>query len=279
MPPIEFLLHALLYGVAVPAAVTAALLLLPLRLRPGLGEPAVRCLGALAVAAGFVAGGTALGLLPLRPELPWDWLPWLGLAAVASAAPLPGLLRVALWLSVAALTAWRVVPVGDGGEVPVGRCRLTIAMGVLTLGLLAPLARRRPGPLVPLLLALVAAGGAVVIEQSANAKYAQLAGTLAAALGAVALAAVVSPNRAVATGAVLVTAVLLPGLLAEGYFNNFGDVPLTSFVLAAATPLGLAVPELPGLRALSPRWSAAVRMLAVLVPLAVAVVLGLRAEE
>src|SRR5262245_15490142 len=100
MPPIEFLFPLVLYGVLIPAAVTAALLVLPLRLRPALGEPVVRFLGALAVAAGFFAGYAALGFGPLWPTGtdPWHWLPWLGLAALVSATPLPAPLRAALWL-------------------------------------------------------------------------------------------------------------------------------------------------------------------------------------
>src|SRR5439155_15355981 len=117
--------------------------------------------------------------------------------------------------------------------------------------------RRRRGPLLPLLLTLTAGGAAAVRLQSANLKSAQLAGALAATLGAVTVLAVLVPGQPLAAGAVLVVAVLLPGLLAAGRFYSFSDVPLSSYVLAAAAPLGLAIPELPGLRALPARVGAA----------------------
>jgi hypothetical protein len=283
MPPTELLIQAFLYGALIPAVVTAALLVVPLWLRPELAEPTVRRLGALATAAGFVAGCFALGLVPLRPgPEAWHWLPWLALVAAAvTGAPLPGLLRAVLWLGVAALAAWWLVPATlfeDKEWAPLReRCYLAVAGGVLALGLLVPLARRRPGPLVPLLWALAVGAGAFVLERSANAKLAQLAGALAAALGAVTLAAVLAPWRPVAHGAVAVAAALLPGFMAEGKFYTFGEVPLTSFVLAAVAPLGLLVAELPGLRSLPARGQSAVRTLAVLVPLAVAVALAIRA--
>ena len=54
MPPREVIFHALGLGVLLPAAV-AALVLLPLRLRPGLGDRAARLLGGLAVAYAPIA--------------------------------------------------------------------------------------------------------------------------------------------------------------------------------------------------------------------------------
>jgi hypothetical protein len=251
-------------------------LLLPVRFRREAGEAEVRAFGALAAAAGFAVGHAGLNYSPLHVDLPWHWS-WLALAAAAvGGSALPGWMRAALWPGVAALTAWWLVPptLFDDAEWKPWRaqCYGAIAGSVLVLGALAPVVRRRPGPLVPLLLAVTAVGSAVVLIQSGNAKLAQLAGALTAALGSIMVLAALVPDRPVAAGAVPVVAVLLPGLLAAGKFYSFSDVPLTSYILVAAAPLGLALPELPGLRSL-PSWAGAIlRMLVVLGILAVPVV-------
>ena len=67
-------------GVLLPAVV-AAVVLLPLRLRPGMGGTHGPVLGGLAIALGFFAGYIGLGFAPLKPDDAWNWLPWLwGLA-------------------------------------------------------------------------------------------------------------------------------------------------------------------------------------------------------
>jgi hypothetical protein len=266
MPPLDFLLPALIYGVLLPA-VAAAVLLLPAWLRRGTDDEA-RAFGALAAAVGFAVGHAGLNYSSVHLDQPWHWS-WLALAAAAvGGSPLPGWLRAVLWPGVAALAAWWLVPptLFDDAEWKPWRvhCYAAVAGSVLVLGALAPLVRRRPGPLVPLLLAVTAMGAAVVLAQSGNAKLAQLAGVLTATLGAVMVLAALVPDRPIAAGAMPVVAVLLPGLMATGRFYSFSDVPLTSYILAAAAPLGLAVPELPGLRTLPPRGRAALRALAVL---------------
>jgi hypothetical protein len=271
MPPADLLLQALVYGGLLPAAV-AVLALRPVLTRPRLGEPGRRALGALAVAGAFAAGYAALG----EYHDPWYWLPWLALAAAAvTAAPLPAPVRAGLFVGVAALATWLLAPPpGEDGAPWPWSSRLVLPVGVVALGLLAPLARRRPGPLVPVLWAAAAVAGAAVLERADIAKLAHLSGVLAAALAGVALVAWRAPGRPVAHGAAPVAAVLLPGLMAEGCFHTFSDVPAASFVLAAAAPLGLFVAELPGLRNISTRGRAAVQSLAVLVPLAAAVALA-----
>jgi hypothetical protein len=288
MPPPEFLLPALLYGVLIPAVVTA-LLLLPVRFCRIANALEAQAFGALATAAGFAAGYLGLNLSQLQMDLPWHWPAAALVAAAVAGSALPGWARAVLWLGVAAVAAWWVVPAAlfDDAEWKPLRpwCYTVVASGVLALGALAPVARRQPGPLVPLLLAVTAAGAAIVLMQSGNAKLAHVTGALAAALGAVMILAAFAPNQPIAAGATPVVAVLLPGALAAGKFYSFSDVPLTSYVLAAAAPLGLAVPELPGLRSLPPRGQAALRALAVLaltaipaVPAVLALVHDLQAE-
>src|SRR5947208_147231 len=128
--------------------------------------------------------------------------------------------------------------------------------------------------------ALAAAGGVVAGYAALNLSPLHL--DLAGHWPWLALAAAAVGGSALPGG---MRAVLLPGLLAAGRFYSFSDVPLSSYVLAAAAPLGLAIPELPGLRALPARVGALLRALAVLgllaipaVPAVIAVVRELQAE-
>ncbi len=295
MPPTDLLLEMLLYAGLLPGGVALLVLGVPVWRRPELSEPAVRRLGALALAGGFVAGYVALewppprstdfrawwawlSTAPLPPTEPWRWLPWLAVLAGVVAA-LPGVPRAALWLGVAALAAWLLFVPGEEWEPLRQRCYLAVGGGVAALGLLMPIARRQPGPGLPLLLTLAALAGAVVLERSSNARLAQLAGVLTAVLTAGVLVARSLPQRPVAVGLAPGVAVLLPGLMAEGYFYTFSDVPLTSFALVAAAPLAAGLTLLPGLRALPGPARTGIRAVAVLLPLGVAVALAAQAAE
>src|SRR5436190_1071299 len=105
------------------------------------------------------------------PELLLDMLLYAGLLPAGVAL---------LLLGVAALAAWLLFVPGEDWEPLRQRCYLAVGGGIVALGLLMPLARRQPGPGLPLLLALAAFAGAVVLERSSNAKLAQLAGVLTA---------------------------------------------------------------------------------------------------
>src|SRR5947208_15498947 len=97
-------------GVLLPAVV-AALILLPLRLRPGLSDRTARLLGGLAVTLGFFAAYVGLGFAPLKPEDAWNWLPWLGVGvAVVSCLDRPWWLALIVRLAGAALAAWLLMP-------------------------------------------------------------------------------------------------------------------------------------------------------------------------
>jgi hypothetical protein len=252
------LLRDTLLGVLLPAAV-AAVILLPLRLNPSLGERPTRLLGGLAVALGFFAAYAALGFAPLKPADAWHWLPWLGVgAALVGAVDRPGWLALVLRAAGAALAAWLLVPAWVDDVAP----RFD-ALGLLGLAtfLFATDDRSQPddrGRAWPWLLVATAAASAAVLMIGGTASFAQLAGALAAALGGT---AVVMLGRRLPPGVRGVGVVLLIGLMATGFFNKFSSVPFICYFLPVmAVPLADANVSLPRRQ-----------MLAVLVTLAAAV--------
>jgi hypothetical protein len=228
---------ALIFGVLVPAVVAAAFLL-PLRLRAGLGDRTARLLGGLAVSLGFLAAYAGLGFAPLKPDDAWNWLPWLGLgAAVLGLVDRPGWLAAVVRLAGAAVAAWLLVPVWEANAA--WRLDARVLLGLVIF--LAWTADRRmpdaPGRVWPVLLAVIAAVSAVLLEHGGSGKLAQLAGALAAALAA---AAVVPPfNGTPPPGVGSVAAVLLPGLLASGFFETHSAIPRVSYLLPAVAMLTL----------------------------------------
>jgi hypothetical protein len=228
------MLLLILYGVVLPAAV-AALIVAPFRF------PCARFLGATAIASGFVAAFFALGFAEHRPQEGW---PWLALAAaLVGGLPMPIVVRALAYVGVAAFVSYRVIPprLFDSEEWGPWRVHYyaAIAGSVFVLGVMSPLARR----VTLFAWAFLVAGGAGVLFWADIATFAQMAGALAAALGAV---AIVDRNGKTAAGAIAVAAVLHPALLAAGCFNHFSDVPTWVFAVAGIAPLaGFALFALP----------------------------------
>jgi hypothetical protein len=226
MPPKE----AIGLGVLLPAVV-AAVVLLPLRLRPGLGDAAKRLLGGLAIALGFLAGYIGLGFAPLKPVDSWNWLPWLGLvAAMLGTIDRPWWLAAVARLAAAVLAAWLLVPVWESNDV--WRLDARLLLGLMTF-LVWTTDRPVPGRANRLwlfLLTLAAAAGAAVLMLGGSAKLAQLAGALTATLAA---AAVVMPSGPTPPGIVPVVGVVLSGLMASGLFDTHSAVPRASYFLPA----------------------------------------------
>jgi hypothetical protein len=223
--------EALGLGVLLPAVV-AAVVLLPLRLRPGLGERTARLLGGLAIALGFFAGYIGLGFAPLKPEDAWNWLPWLGLgAALAGPITRPWWLAAVVRLAGAALVAWLLVPGWESADL--WRLDARVLLGLMVY-LVWTTDRPQPRPAARLwlfLLVLATAVGAAVLMLGGSAKLSQLAGVLTATLAA---AAVVMPSGPTPPpGIVPVVATLLPGLMASGIFDTHSAVPRASYFLPA----------------------------------------------
>jgi hypothetical protein len=289
LPPLDVLLNALGYGLLLPAAVTAIVLIVAIRwgLVPRGGD-------LIGVAAGLTTGFAALAATGqitwgmLKPDDCWDWLP--GLALLASAVgildrmlirPVPGmdgriglvrlLVRWLLRLIVAGLTTWLVVGTQAKLESIPTWMFGAIALIVTVLWGLDWLAHRWPGPLLPALLAFTAFSAAGVMEFCGFLRLAQMGGVLGAVLVGCTLVAWRRPAELVPAGAIPALAVLLPGLLFATYFNTSSEVPLLSHLLVVVSPICLLATSV-----LPARW-VLVRVGATVLPLAVALTLAARA--
>ncbi len=261
MPSPELILSAILYGIVVPALVTAVGLLLALRLKHG---------APLAVAAGISAGLFALaataGLAAwetkdpliwgfLKPDRSWDWLPSLILLAllvglIEQIFSLPIVLRWFLRLIVAGLTGWllyRAELVFASAEQPVESWwPLAIEAAVLILwGVLDHSARIHPTALLPGSLTAVLFALAAMMELSGNMGFAQTAGVVGAAALASSAVSLWRLTPKVVGSIVPAVAVILPGFLFVNHFNSNSETPPTipspSFLLLLLAPLPLGM--------------------------------------
>jgi hypothetical protein len=277
MPPIDVLVSMVVRGFVAPAATATAVLLIALWIGRNAPDFAGRAGGVLAMAAGFFAGYAALRPGPLWPHHTWHWLAYLPLAAGVACLVelLPGrwfLIGWLLRLAVAFGAAYLLIPAMEPAH-----SRWLTGMSAAIAGLwfvLDEWARRRPGPALPFFLITTVAAGSFVLFTSGNLKFAQLGGMMAAVL---AIGMVVAWRRSSwpwIRGMVPGVAVLLPGLQAEGFLNNFSEVPATSFLLVVLAPLtsclGLAA-------AMKSPWRQVWALALLLLPLGLAVVLAARA--
>jgi hypothetical protein len=277
MPPLEFVVEVLGYGLLLPAAVAVAALLLALSFSKRPADRAERLGGALALSGGFAAGFAAFeGSVVSRTD-PWFWLPLLALLAVVVGLsegnpPVPRVVSWGLRALLAGLTGWLLVP----AFLEAARSQwlgVLAALVFILWSLLAPLSHRQPGGLLPLLLSLIPAVGGVVLEASGNLRLALLSGVLAGTLGGCTLISWRCPQRPLLRGMIPGFAVLLPSLLFLGYF--YIEMLLPSFLLVAVAPLFLWVGALLP-RTMTAGWRMVLQTVAVLVPLAVAVVLAMQ---
>jgi hypothetical protein len=282
----SLLLQQAFQGVLLPVLVAAAVLLAGLRpwRRPG-AEGRGGWWGAWALAAAFFAASWALRG---RPHLPareaTEWIPWLAVPAAAAALPLarrlPGwgtwLARGALSLALSVLLLLPLLrhtwSAGAGTAWIAG-----LAAAVLLLWwALEGLAARLRDPSVPLVLLGVASGSGAVLMLSGSALLGQLAGALAAALGPLWLVSWWRKDAGLGRAAVPVVVVVLAGLWMAGRF--YADLPAASAaLLALAGPAAWTV-LLPPVRRLALWARLAIGAAAVIVPLAAALVLTLRAS-
>jgi hypothetical protein len=161
------------------------------------------------------------------------------LGVVDSLISLPSMLRLVAAIALAAATGWFIVPSFLG--FPWG-WRFAIGATVFVLCCSQRYhARELAGITLPVTWILVGSCGLPVLIASANAKFGFFSTSIAAAAGATFLASLFffDRNVQVARSTVPVVSVLFPAIFFSGYFNDYGEVPFSSFALLIAAPLGL----------------------------------------
>jgi hypothetical protein len=257
---LSFYSQPLLYGIVLPAAASAAVLLLTWRpWRRDLPPERTAWGVGLALAAGYLVGHVGIdGRPPWPPREATDRLWYLTFAAAALGlldgwrlcpAWVRWLLRAALWLGAVWLLARPALRQPDVCG-PVLTLLGLGAAGLLFWAALGAVARRLPGAGLPLALLPTAAGTAVLLYRCHSARLAQLAGVMAATLVPVLARSCFRPTLTVATAPVVL---LLPGLWLTGRFYCDPPAPLTSLALLAAAALAAGVGCLPGVRR-RPAW-------------------------
>lgn len=235
------MLTAALLGSLAPALVAGAVLALGWRA----GRPWV---AALAVAAGYVAGHAAIiGVPPLPPIDATHWafhVAWMaGLVAF-----LPGSARRALLaLGVPVIVLWPRI--SQAWSVGVSAAWLIGSALVLysSAAGLESLEGRRAARCLPLGLTVGVSLASVTLLLSGSALVAQLAGALAATLGALTVGTWLWPERS-PSGAVLPFLAIFSTLLLVGI--HYVEMPLASAILLVLFPLSVALVDLGALRRL-----------------------------
>lgn len=230
-------------------AVAGAIMLMawwPRRSKPGETAPVPGVMGwasALALGLAFLAAFMRIvnGTPVIPPPEKWQWL--LPIAGAGTACGLvAGIVErfaPARWfiaLCSAALVGYAFHPIGSIEQPWLWRIGVAIDAFIIWMCLEGS-ARRHRGFATPLLLSLIFAGVSIVILQGRNANISLLAASTSAALGVIALLALLLPPLSLAGGATYVLSGLLAGFVAVAWMYGIG-APIALCILAA-TPLVL----------------------------------------
>ncbi len=209
----------------------------------------------------------------LPPSESWQWIVYVllvsgAVGAADSSRRWPAAVRVAVYVLPAGVAG--AVLVGDWVESPWLWRAVTGLLVLVTHAVINDAGERCRGGSVPLALLVAATCASIVILEANSAKLFQLSAALAAGLGVCTVLAWWRPAVSLARGAAPVIAVALTGLVLSAKFLTYAPIPVWSFVLVSAAPLGLLAARVaPGQRR-RPWIAAAVRVIAVLVPAGVA---------
>ncbi len=260
----------ILWAVVAPAVLTAVILALsaiPWRKRP---TPIWSL--PLALAAGFaIAYVGVVGRPAFPPRAAQAWLMYLAPVAFVLAfvqALAPKSRRFAAALSALTLIAipWLFLRTRVGlapKEYWLSLLCIALAMVVFWM-VVEKLARRVPGVPIPLVLMITAIVASMALMNAHTRDFALLAGSVVAVFAAAILLA--WWRRIVPSGGLALSfAILIPGLLAGGYF--YADLAIRDAGLIAAAPLAAWAGQLPGIRTRR-RLSLAITAVAVLIVLA-----------
>ena len=277
MPDTSFLIPLLLQSVLAPFAAAAVV---ALALRRAIGGPAAT---ALAVAVGFLAAyaATVQGAALLSPQSAMDWQPWIVLAGVVGAllldrAPAGARLFLApavLGVVVGFVVGWPAV--GSLGAAKASAAALlagvviAAAWSVRTQGVSA-------GETHPLQLASIAGGAGLAMMLDSSQTPGRLAGSLAMALAACAVAGRLrTPAGSAAVGTTLL---VLGSLLLQAHV--YAGFPLVYVALLVAATVADIAPALLSRRGAGITWRARAASFALtLVPVAVVVGLAVKGMQ
>ena len=243
--------------------------------------PALAIAGAFAVAFAGLRGRPAF-----PPRDAQTWLVYLGAIAVliailASVLPhkrnWPWFVLAPLSIGLILVTVWLLAR----SQIPLfGWKRFLLRAAVIAAGmivwfaLMELLAARGKGAAaaMPLVLTIAAAVAAVTIVNAHSMFLGQLAGSIAAALGAITLLGLWLKKLSLSRGGVLTLTVLLLGVILAGHF--FADLSRLDLILLGVAPLAAWAGELPLWKGKRSRF--AVRVIAVLVILLIPLVPALK---
>ena len=208
-----------------------------------IGELLRHGFGAIGLGVGFaLAFRFTEGIWPALPPVQrWHWLVFMALAAAgigilhgAWARSHVAPLLTALLLALAAAAMLQPLPSQDGHMA--WKLMLGAAVGGLFL-LLSPLAARRPGHVLPLVLVVTCTAVSVVLVEARSAKFGQIAGSLAAMSGMLMVAALLMRRVRLDGGPIAVFAMMIPAWMVTGIFYDGGELPRIAFAMVPCAPL------------------------------------------
>ncbi len=273
------LLRMVLLTGVVPAAVTFVGLLLVWRLN--LVKPKLPILWAngIIVAVGYCIGhALAQGLPSSLPATTAEWLPLLSLAAAllsivdAKWQP-PSLWVKGLWrLAFSLVVSWLLV-FPARSFLGVGKAIAWVVVVAVLMALVWTVlhwqAERQTGAMVPFAMTMLSFAASASLVIGHTAAISQLAGVLAAVMGATFVLGLLNLSFSVASGITAVFVTLLVGTVTDGMF--FAHLPAFTGLVLIAAPMALTVANLPAISRL-PRWQQrAAQLFALLLPLIVGV--------
>jgi hypothetical protein len=138
-------------------------------------------------------------------------------------------------------------------------------------------ARREPGGVVGLGLALALFGASFVVVHAHFAKFADVLSIVGAALLIVAIVAAFT--RVEVTGATAGVALLMPAALIVAATETYSEVPWYAFALAGLPPLTVGLTAVPPISRASGVWKGVLFWVLCLGPTVAAVILAVRAES
>jgi len=214
---------------------------------------------------------------PLMPEKHWQWLPYLGAAAVlgglTQATGVSWVERLLAYGMLALVAAWQLVPLWPELQPPRPyTIPLLAGYFFLLTALLAALPDRLLGALFVGLLIASAGAVALTIALGVSFQYAQVAAIAAAGLAGCFGASFFTPNRAVTIrGLIAVFVVLVGGVAFVGAIEPTTPMPI--FLIPPAAPLMLLLFVVGPLARLQGIAAGMAQTIAVLVPLIIVLVI------